>query len=148
MNRPFTGRHMAAVLVTGFGVVIAVNMLMATLASQTFGGIVVKNSYVASQQFNGWLAEAKRQESLGWKVVAERRADGRVALTLSGAPADAAIEGLAWHPLGREADVALTFSPDGPNRFLSAESLSDGRWTLRLTIRAGGDLFRSESPIG
>ncbi len=32
MKSEFTGRHMAAVLVGGFGIVIAVNLSMATLA--------------------------------------------------------------------------------------------------------------------
>ena len=46
MKGEFTGRHMAAILVTGFGVVIAVNVLMASLAVGTFGGVVVDNQYV------------------------------------------------------------------------------------------------------
>ena len=59
MSRPFTGRHMAMILVAFFGVVIVVNLIMARYASSTFGGIVVENSYVASQEFNKWLDEAE-----------------------------------------------------------------------------------------
>ena len=55
MQRAFTGRHMAAIMVAFFGVVIVVNLLNARLASSTFGGEVVENSYVASQDFNRWL---------------------------------------------------------------------------------------------
>jgi nitrogen fixation protein FixH len=54
MGRQFTGgtwRRMVAF----FGVVIAVNLTMARLAIGSFGGVVVENSYVASQKFNGWL---------------------------------------------------------------------------------------------
>ena len=58
-RRRFTGYHMAAILVAFFGVIIAVNMVMATLATRTFGGVVVENSYVASQEFNGWLKDAR-----------------------------------------------------------------------------------------
>jgi nitrogen fixation protein FixH len=43
---------MAMILVAFFAVVIAVNLLMARLAISTFGGVVVENSYVASQHFN------------------------------------------------------------------------------------------------
>ena len=53
--RPFTGYHMTAILVAFFGVVIVVNFVMARYAVATFGGTVVDNSYVASQEFNGWL---------------------------------------------------------------------------------------------
>jgi nitrogen fixation protein FixH len=44
MEGPFTGRHMTAILVGFFGVVIAVNLLMARFATSTFGGIVVENT--------------------------------------------------------------------------------------------------------
>ena len=63
MSPRFTGRHMAAIMLAFFGVVIAINFTMATLAETTFGGTVVDNSYVASQSFNAWL-RAGRQ--LGW----------------------------------------------------------------------------------
>ena len=55
---PFTGRHITMILVAFFGVVIAVNLVMAHYASSTFGGVVVENSYVASQEYNQWLHEA------------------------------------------------------------------------------------------
>lgn len=51
-SRAFTGRHMLATILTFFGVVIAVNLTMATLASTSWTGLVVENTYVASQQFN------------------------------------------------------------------------------------------------
>ena len=66
MTKPFTGWHMATILVGFFGIVIAVNVYMARAAIKTFGGTVVDNSYVASQEFNGWLAAAHKQERLGW----------------------------------------------------------------------------------
>ena len=52
MPRTFTGRHMTMVLVAFFGTIIVVNFTMARFASSTFGGVVVENSYVASQHFN------------------------------------------------------------------------------------------------
>ena len=76
--RPFTGRHMAMIMIAFFGVVIAVNVLMARFAVSTFGGVVVENSYVASQHFNRWLDEARVEGALGWKAVLSRTADGRV----------------------------------------------------------------------
>ena len=41
MAKEFTGRHMTAILVGFFGVVIAVNLTMASYATGTFGGVVV-----------------------------------------------------------------------------------------------------------
>ncbi|EJU14219.1 hypothetical protein LH128_04711 [Sphingomonas sp. LH128] len=82
-RKPFNGKHMTAILVAGFGVVLAVNVTMATLASTTFGGIVVENSYVASQDFNRWLDEAAKERALGWRLAARRGAEGRVVVDLT-----------------------------------------------------------------
>ena len=40
----FTGYHMLAIMVAFFGVVIAVNLTMATFASRSWTGLVVENS--------------------------------------------------------------------------------------------------------
>lgn len=57
------GRHVALMFVSGFSVIIAVNIALAVNAVRTFPGLEVPNSYVASQAF-----EARRQEqqALGW----------------------------------------------------------------------------------
>lgn len=145
--KPFTGRHMAAILVAGFGVVIAVNVTMASLASSTFGGVVVENSYVASQHFNRWLDEAEKEKTLGWKIEAGRSADGRVAARIAQVPHGAAITAVARHPLGRRPDTALTFRADANGTWVSDEALPAGRWTLRFTVEAGGRTWRTEQPL-
>ena len=61
----FTGWHMLACMIAFFGTIIAVNVTMATLASGTWTGLVVKNSYVASQKFNDQLADARKQARAG-----------------------------------------------------------------------------------
>lgn len=135
----FTGWHAAATLVAFFGVVIAVNLTMALFATRTFGGVVVENSYVASQQYNRWLAAAERQKQLGWKIVpgidARRRVT--VGLDLEGAK----LRGFARHPLGREADVPLTFVAS-ESGFRSAEPLPAGRWSIHLAVQRGADEAR------
>ncbi|HUD29953.1 MAG TPA: FixH family protein [Novosphingobium sp.] len=183
-RKPFNGRHMAAILVAGFGVVIAVNFTMAGLASSTFGGVVVENSYVASQHFNRWLDEADKEKALGWSVDARQRTDGRVvaqvglggpvlrqardersgrgkagAETASGerprpdpaqaepVEAPAALTAIARHPLGRLADVPLTFREQSRGEWLSTEPLPPGRWTLRFEMTAQGRTWRAEEPI-
>jgi len=147
MQRAFTGRHMAAIMVAFFGVVIGVNLLNARLASSTFGGEVVENSYVASQDFNRWLAEAKAEKALGWDEVATWRPDGRVVVAITGAPTGVAVEAFARHPLGRLPDRALTFDRIGQDRFLSHQALPEGRWDLRLTLAANGHIWRREEHL-
>lgn len=143
MKRTIDGRHVAAILVAGFALVIAVNFAVAVVAKRTFGGVVVENSYVASQDYNRWLREADKERALGWHAVPHRLSDGRIALALANVPEGARITGVARHPLGRLPDTTLTFDADGVSR----EVLAAGRWTLRVTIEAGGHRVRSESAI-
>jgi nitrogen fixation protein FixH len=140
MSQGFTGRHMLAIMVGFFGLVIAVNFTMARLASDTFGGSVVANSYVASQKFNGWLQAARDQKALGWTPQLALDADRRVVLTMNG-PGFAAA-GTAHHPLGRAADVPLEFVPAADNRLHSAVALPGGRWQIRAVIRRDGKVMR------
>jgi nitrogen fixation protein FixH len=141
-GRGFTGRHMTAILVVFFGVVIAVNFTMARYARATFGGLVVENSYVASQEFNQWLDEAEAGDALGWDAVTAWRPDGRLLVTVSGPGSAAAVAAIARHPLGRIPDRRLAFEPMGKGRFLSRETLPDGRWTLNLAVTSAGKTWR------
>jgi nitrogen fixation protein FixH len=80
--RPFTGRHMALILVAFFAVVVGVNVTMAVLARKSWTGLVVQNSYVASQHFN---AETKKRLAMlekGFRMEIVVRA-GSVSVTLN-----------------------------------------------------------------
>jgi nitrogen fixation protein FixH len=141
MTRAFTGRHMLAIMLAFFGVVVAVNMLMATLAARTFGGTVVDNSYVASQKFNSWLAEGRAQERLGWRTETRLDADRRIVVTVSergAALAGAQVRAVARHPLGRAADVELAFQPGARGSYVSSASLPAGRWLVHIDVRRDG----------
>jgi len=141
MTRTFTGRHIAIILVAFFGVVIAVNIAMAWLASSTFGGLVVQNSYVASQKFNSWLEEAREQKALGWTLEAARTPDHHVLarLTSNGQPmADARLTALIRHPLGRAPQRTLQFRALAPGRYESVETLPQGRWIVHLHAATHG----------
>ena len=143
----FTGRHMAAILLTFFGVVVAVNLAMARLASATFGGVVVENSYVASQNFNRWLDRAESDKDLRWKAALARAADGGLLVTVTGAPAGAQVSALARHALGREPDRTLAFAPLGGGRFRSVATLPPARWHVRLHVRSGGRTWHGEEQV-
>lgn len=146
-NSTFTGKHMAAVFVGGFGVVITVNLVMASYAVSSFHGTVVDNSYVASQNYNDWLSKAETSKALGWQAVPDRRADGLVVLEIMAVPEGATITAEAERPLGVRATLRLTFRPQGQGRWLSNEALEPGRWRLRMAIRAGAQGWAGESEI-
>ena len=60
-----TGRQVLGWFVGGFGIIISVNVYMATQAVRTFPGMEVANSYVASQSFD---RDREAQLRLGWTV--------------------------------------------------------------------------------
>lgn len=61
----FTGWHMIGVVCLFFGTIISVNFYMAYQAVHSWSGLVVENTYVASQQFNTKVAEAKALNASG-----------------------------------------------------------------------------------
>ena len=140
----FTGRRMALVFVGGFAIVIAVNLFMAYQAVRGFGGTVVDNSYVASQNYNAWLHKAEASRQLGWEVRAARGADGRVVLETGGVPAMASIAAEAERPLGEREVTRLEFAPAGDGRWVSDAALAEGRWQMRIAIIAGGQEWAGE----
>ena len=150
MTRVFTGWHMTGIIVAMFGLVIAVNFLMAGYAIGTFGGTVVDNSYVASQHFNSWLAEARAQRRLNWTMDATVGTDRHIvvtALTPTGPLSGARVEVVATHPLGRLPARTLVLQSAGPGRFVATQSLPAGRWLLRVDVRAGGNDARFDDEI-
>ncbi len=146
-RKRFTGWHMTGILVAFFGSVAAVNFTMASYASSTFGGIVVENSYVASQEYNGWLEQARESEALGWEAVTTWRPDGRLLVSVGGAPDNLDAHATARHPLGRKPDRALGFTRIGEGTYLSDEQLPQGRWTLRLELSDGVSIWRGEDDL-
>lgn len=147
--RPFTGKHITLILVTFFGVVVGVNVLMARLASSTFGGVVVENSYVASQQFNGWLKEASAEQALGWKGDVSRDTQGMAAIVLHDSAgkviAAAKVTAIAEHPLGQRPQTDLVLREVAPGTY--AAPLEAGRWRLRVTVEAEGKVWRTVGDV-
>jgi nitrogen fixation protein FixH len=149
-TRRFTGTHLAAIVVAFFAVVITVNMTMATLASRTFGGLIVANSYVASQDFDEGLAAGARQAALGWNVAARidggwvvvdaRGADGA---PLAGATGTATLR----HPIGPMKTRALELHrrPDGT--LAARHGLQPGQWDALVRLEAQGRPYRLEQRL-
>lgn len=142
-TRNFTGWHMTAILVAFFGVVIGVNLVMARFAISTFGGTVVDNSYVASQNFNGWIDRARAGDRLGWRIGHDVGADGRLLVSVTDAAgqpvSDATVSARLVHPLGRAAETRLDFAGQGAGRYHSRTAMPAGRWQVGLVVRRGDD---------
>ena len=147
MRKTFTGRHMLAIFVAFFGIVIAVNFWVASIALHSFSGVVVENSYVASQQFNGWLKDAKTEQALGWSAAVSRDAAGRLDVKTAGMPAGAKLTAQLRRPLGKPDDRTEALREIAPGHYQSQE-LDPGRWFVRIEADANGQHWAQEVPIG
>ena len=141
-KREFTGRHAAMVFIAAFGVIIGVNLLMAYSAVSTFPGLEVKNSYVASQQFD---ARRAAQEALGWNVRADAR-DGQVILSITdvdGAPVEVAeLNAIVGRATQVRDDIRPAFEFDG-TAYVAPVELAGGNWNIRMVAQAAdGTEFR------
>lgn len=147
MSREFTGRDMALVMVAGFGIVFAVNILMANLATSGFGGVVVENSYVASQKFNRWLEKAERSKALGWKADVTRSDDGYLTIAADGVPEEATVTAQLRRPIGANETASITFASIEGGIYRSTQPVSEGRWIVRLAITSGQDSWSQETSL-
>lgn len=141
--KKFTGYHATAMIVAFFAVVVSVNMVMARFAVSTFSGTLVDNSYVASQKYNEWLEEARKQQAHGWTASRVTRVQDKVAMTVlranDTALKDAEITAIAEHPVGRTDPITLHFVQNGAGVYVSRDVLPEGRWKLRIAITHRGN---------
>lgn len=143
------GWHVLTMLLTFFGVVIAMNVAFITLAVQSFPGEDVKRSYVQGLEYNKTLEARARQAALGWQ--ADARFTGSAlapALSItftdrSGAPVrDLTIEATLRRPTTDRHDITLTFTQDAPGVYRAdLAALAAGAWKLRGQAEGGGESF-------
>ena len=144
--REFTGKHMLVSILAFFAVVIGVNVTMATLAQKSWTGLVVENTYVASQQFNEEAKKGRAQAALGWtgKLTV---ASGEVRYSLvdsHGKPVPLrGVTVLFRHPAYEAEDEALTLAavvgatPGNADAFAVRHTPRNGVWIVEIDADAG-----------
>ena len=130
-EREFTGRHMLFVILAFFGVIIAVNVTMAIIATGSWTGLVVPNSYVASQEYNKVLADARAQSALGWRSTLAY--EGTTLSLVIKSQHDRTIEGLDVSaklsvPAHEHRDHQVTFATTADGRYEATTELEPGNW--------------------
>lgn len=136
----FTGRHMLVIMLAFFGTIIAVNIGMARLAGSSFGGLVVENSYVASQEFNGRLKQSRQQVALQWTSVLTI-VDGTIRYRLTdrvGKPVSATSVTIQFrHPSYEAADWNVKLKPTGNGTLEAVHAARDGTWNVQIDSDVG-----------
>jgi nitrogen fixation protein FixH len=133
---PKRSRWIPWAFVGAFAVIIAVNLVLVYAALTTFTGVTTGHSYDRGRTYNQVLAEAARQDALGWS--ARIALDGRVltvtAADREGLPVGGRLEGVLLRPL-EGAELRLDFAAAGPGRFIAFADLpAQGQWDVRLTL--------------
>ncbi len=144
----FTGWHMLAIMLAFFGTIITVNFTMAYLATSSWSGLVVKNTYVASQQFNGKTAAIR--EMLATGIVGDLSVDAkgmRYRLTLPGdTPVVAdAVTAHFKRPVGTAQDFELQLTPAGDGLYLAEATVLPGSWIVEMQAIKGGKMIMHEA---
>ncbi|MGH1350885.1 MAG: FixH family protein [Methyloligellaceae bacterium] len=137
-NREFTGWHMLIIMLLFFGVIITVNITMAIFAASSWTGLVVKNSYVASQNFNEHLNNAEKQARLGWSSNLTTK-NGKINLTLHdslGKPLTGLqVTALIQRPAHEREDITLNLKQNSSGQYYHEKILTDGAWNIKITAK-------------
>ena len=139
-----TGRKVFFITTGAFAVIIGVNLVMAYQAISTFPGLEVKNSYVASQDFD---ANRAAQNALGWKLAPDYSAENqelRLNFTdRDGLPAAVAtLSVLVGRATEAREDTTPVFTREA-GVFTAPLALDRGKWMMQIEATAAdGTLFR------
>lgn len=134
--KEFSGWHMFGVIALFFGTIISVNIVLAFNAAGTWTGLVVKNTYVESQQFNSRVDALNAHKPTDWSVNVSYNKDGLnvSAYDASGAfITNAIVSGFLGNPVHEHNDQTVIFSQLEQSYFVPI-TLSDGLWRIQLQI--------------
>ncbi len=141
MTRTFTGWHMAAITISFFAIIVAVNLTLAFFASTSWTGLVVANSYVASQRFNQDAAIGRQQRALGWQMnLTFNRGLARISfLDRDNQPlAGLSIRAILQRPTDEAGDQKLQLQEKGVGIYLAQMPISRGGWIADITAENSG----------
>jgi nitrogen fixation protein FixH len=141
-GKGFTGWHMLAIMLAFFGTIITVNFTMAWLASSSWSGMLSKNTYVASQDFNKNAARARAwlSQGFGGDVTV---AAGVVRYRLEG-PADVLarvdhVEAAFHRPVGDRQDFTVRLMREGTT-FTASLTPAEGPWIVDFAAIDGDEV--------
>lgn len=148
------------IFVAGFGVIIAVNGILAYFAVNTWTGLETERPFQAGQEYNTTLAQKSAQATLAWQVrpvleatpTAQAPHAGNMRLTFTESDGRAienlVIEALAVRPTNEGYDQKLDFVAQGQGVYVAPIDLPlPGQWELRITATRGGDVFKMRPRI-
>jgi len=136
LHDPRRGRWIPWAFAGGMLLVVAVNAVLVVASVSTFTGVTEPNAYDHGRAYNQVLAEAARQDALGWRseVAVEGGALRIVVTDREGLPVPGRMDGALHAPL-EGSDLPLGFVATAPGHWQAALDLPRaGQWETRLTL--------------
>ncbi len=146
-EKPLTGRHVFAIFILAFGIIISVNIFMAYSAIKTFPGVEVENSYIASQTFDQRKFD---QIGLGWVTHASYE-NGQLEFSIRDQDGNAVHAGIVDAVIGRPTtdrnDERVEFVIQH-GVYTASIPLDAGMWMLKINaVSRQGDPFTQRFAI-
>jgi nitrogen fixation protein FixH len=127
----FTGRHMLTIMVAFFLVVLTANMCLVYFASHSWTGLVVENSYVASQQFD--VTTRNLEVAASGIHATETYADGQLLIRIQDSDGKPVTASNLMIALGRPShegeDLKIQLHQIRPGAYAAQLNLAKGQWT-------------------
>lgn len=137
--REFTGLHMLLLAIAFFGIIIGVNATMAVVAVKSWTGLVVENSYVASQEFEEKRLAHEAQRRAGWTPELAYTS-GIISLRVTDAATHAVdlaeVSVLINRPVGGHDDLALALRRGSDGIYRADAVLPPGIWEVTAVAPA------------
>ncbi len=134
--RPLTGRMVALIAAGAFVFMLIPNVVLTVFAVDTFSGLVVPNSYVASQSFD---RDRAAQLALGW-TVAVAHEDGVVRLSIADADGHAVrppeLVATVGRPTTARDDRVLDLEETPTGYAAAVAGLAPGVWRVEIVATA------------
>lgn len=158
MNRNFElkGRHVLAILLGFFGVVLAANLIYVYVALESFRGLSTESPYRKGLAYNQTIAAGRAQQAAGWHVnlsatpaadaiVVEETVQDRDGQAIGGL----SISGSLRHPVDEKLDHGLTFKEAAPGHYRARLAAPlHGQWNAVVEARRGNELvYRREQRL-
>lgn len=144
----FTGTHMLLATCAFFGVIIAVNFTMAWYASSSWSGLVVENTYVASQEFNEKAAAMKAMAASGITGKLSLKSDEIHYDITNRDGSPAAVDDIVANfkrPVGDHEDFRVALTKLSEGRFEAGHAIAAGDWIVEVTSRRSGEIVMHEA---
>ncbi len=151
-HRQLNGHHVLALFVAFFAVVFAANAYMLFSALNTHTGVVSVEPYRKGLAYNERIADAERQDAIGWSDDISVDRSGRVAVRMTardGTPlVGLQLTAVLGRPVTAHGDMVLTFAEVAPGDYrATAGPLEAGTWMVALEAYPAADrtaLYRAK----